>query len=87
MAAVKRLRVAVLTQCDLAKEAVVGVLEALGEGEKGELEELDVTRVHPSFEKMNKEDKLVKWAEEGASLGRLKIHTKQCKCDGYCSWY
>lgn len=87
VAAVARLQVAVFTQCGLAKEAVVGVLEVLAEGEKGKLDELHMTKVHPSFEKFNKEDKLVAWAKEGSGIGRLEMHSKQCKCDGYCSWY
>ena len=84
--AVARLRVAILTPCDLQKEAVVGVLEALARGEQGELEEFDVTKVHLGVDKL-KEDELVQWAREGSVIARLELHSKQCNCDGYCNWY
>jgi hypothetical protein len=86
LSAVLRLSVAVLTQCDLQLVAVVRILEVLANGEQGELEELDITKVHPGYDKP-KEDKLVKWAREGSELRRFELHNKQCKCDGYCSWY
>ena len=43
--AVQRLSVAVLTQCSLQLESIVHIFEDLTNGDKGELEELIVTKV------------------------------------------
>ena len=58
--AVQRLSVAVLTQCSLQLESVVLILEDLANGDKGELEEFIVTKVHPGYDRP-KEAKLLKW--------------------------
>ena len=84
--AVQRLSVAVLTQCSLQLESVVLILEDLANGDKGELEELVVTKVHPGYDRL-KEVKLLKWAKEGSELTKLELHPSQCKCGDYCSWY
>lgn len=87
VAAVTRLRVAVLTHCNLSMEAVEGVLEAVAGGDGGTLEEFDVTRPLKGYQKPNQEDDLVKKAKKVAGIRRLEIHGKQCKCHGYCNWY